>query len=686
MDEFDNGTPQDGLDLEEILKEFGRMPPPEDGEEEEFVRIWDGTVPEPAPEAQSGDTVRLDAVVRAVREQEELDGDDDGTIRFTLPGQGDDGADPEPVPVVYTPPEDVTEPFSEGWEPEYEDPISDYIPPEPIVFRPKNRLRELKKKLVEGPERRYYELEEMGLGKLHAAVFLSALVSVAAVGAVALYELGMVSPDRMRLLVFSQALMLLMSALLGSYQLLGGLGSLLRRRFTPDTLLVFSFLACCLDAVLALRQLRLPCCAAFCVHMTMSLWSAGQKRSTEMSQMDTMRKAIRLNSLVLTPDYYEGRPGYLKGEGQVEDFMDQYDLPSTPEKVISGYALAALFLALAGGIAAGVLQGMTQGLQVFTVALLVALPVSTHVAFSRPMMLLQRRLSRHGSVICGWQGVAGLSRPAAFPLTDTDIFPVGSTKLNGVKFYGSRTPDEVVSCAAALICADGGTIAPLMQQLLDSRGGRHYDVTELRSYPGGIGGIIHNEPVLAGTPAFMQSMGVEMPKGTKVNQAVYVSIDGELAGVFAVTYGRMKSAALGLTTLCAYRRLTPVMTTGDFMLTDGFLRAKFGINSRRIAFPDRAARAALAARQADPDTVALSMTTDEGLASLAYTVTGARAYHASAIAGTVVHLLGGILGLAIVGALVAVGAEHLLTSANILLYHLVWLVPGLLITEWTRAV
>ena len=41
----------------------------------------------------------------------------------------------------------MTEPFSEGWEPEYEDPISDYIPPQPIVFRPKNRLRELKGRL-----------------------------------------------------------------------------------------------------------------------------------------------------------------------------------------------------------------------------------------------------------------------------------------------------------------------------------------------------------------------------------------------------------------------------------------------------------------------------------------------------------------------------------------------------------
>ncbi len=687
MDELDNGIPQDGFSLEDILKEFGQLPPPEDGEDEEFVRIWDGVMPETLPDtpADPADTVRLEDVVRAVRANEDAD-PEDGTIRFTIPGQPDVDDEFPPVPVVMTPPEDGAEPFSEGWEPEYEDPISDYIPPEPIVFRPKNRLRELKKKLVEGPERRYYELEELGMGKLQAAIFLSLLVSAAAVAAVAMYELGMVGQNRMRLLIFSQALMMLFSALLGSYQLLGGVASLLRKRFTLDTLLLFSFLACCLDAIVCLQQLRLPCCAAFCVHITMSLWSASQKRSAEISQMDTMRKAIRLDSLVLTPDYFEERPGYLKGEGQVEDFMDHYAAPSGPERVLNGYALTALFLALAGSVAVGVLWGPALALQTFSTALLVAVPVSTHVSMSRPMMLLQRRLSKHGSVICGWQGVVGLSQKACFPLSDTDIFPAGATKLNGVKFYGSRTPDEVVACAAALICADGGTIAPLMQQLLDSRGGHHYDVTELRSYPGGIGGIINDEAVLAGTPAFMQSMGVEMPKGTKVNQAVYVAIDGELAGVFAVTYAKIKASAVGLTTLCAYRRLMPVMVTGDFMLTDGFLRSKFGINSRRIAFPDRAIRAELAQRQPDPETVALSMTTREGLAGLAYTVTGARALRSSAIAGAVIHLLGGILGLVIVAALVAVKAEYLLTSANILLYQLVWLIPGLLITEWTRSV
>lgn len=683
MDEKETHSDQEEFSLEDILKEFAGLPAGEtDWELEEDVAIWDGAVPaEPRQSsAVPEDTVRLDEITEAVKKLETSV--QEGTRRFAPVKEPEPEEAPPAVPVH----EEKVEPFSEAWEPEYEQPMGQYIPPEPIVFRPKSRLQELKHKLIEGPEKRYYELAERGLGKLQAAIFLNLLVALLAAGSTAMYALGLVQPERIRLMVFGQFLALLLSALLGSYQLMEGFGDLLRKQFSLNTLLLFSFIACCADAILCLRQVRVPCCAAFSLNMTMSLWSAYQKRNTEMGQMDTMRKATRLDSVVSSPDYYEGRPGFLRGEGQVEDFMDTYNLPSRGEKILSVYALAALLVSAGIGITAGLMHSLHMGIQVFCTSLLVAAPATAFITLSRPMALLERRLHKHGAVICGWQGVLGMSQAAAFPLTDTDLFPAGSAKMNGVKFYGSRNPDEVVAYAAALVTADGGSMAPLFSQLLESRSGYHYDAENLQSYPDGIGGEVNEEAVLAGTLAFMQSMGVEMPEGTRVNQAVYVAIDGQLSGVFAVTYSKVKSSAVGLTTLCAYRGLTPVMVTGDFMLTESFLRGKFGVNTRRIAFPDRKVRAALSERVPEEGAPVLALTTREGLAGAAYAVTGSRALRSAGIAGITVHLIGGILGLLIMLTLAIVGADNLLTPANILLYELIWMIPGLLITEWTRSV
>jgi len=54
--------------------------------------------------------------------------------------------------------------------------------------------------------------------------------------------------------------------------------------------------------------------------------------------------------------------------------------------------------------------------------------------------------------------------------------------------------------------------------------------------------------------------------------------------------------------------------------------------------------------------------------------------------GLVVHIMGGALGLLIMAALAFLGSVHLLTPIHILLYQLVWIIPGFVVTMWTRAI
>lgn len=666
--------------LEDILKEFGDDSQiPTSDESLEDILIWgqESTRPTPKGSQPQQDTVRLDEITRAVRSQR---GATQDTVAFTPVGEQEEAFVP-PVPA-----EPQVEPYSDEWEPEYEEPMGEYVPPQPIMFRPKSRLGELKRKLIAGPEKRYYELSEQGMGKLQLALLGSLLVAILAISTTVLSGLGLLGEDRLKFVVFCQFLSLLLSALLGSYQLMEGFGDLVRKRFSLNSLLIFSLIACLADAILCLGQLRVPCSAAFCLNMTMSLWSTYQKRNTELGQMDTMRKAIRLDSVVSVPDYHEGRPGFLRGEGQVEDFMDHYQDASGTEKTMNVYALVVLSVSVVIGIAAGVMHSITLGLRAASAVLLLAVPCTSYIALSRPAAVLERRLHHLGAVICGWRGVKGLSSPGFFPLSDEDLFPSGSVKLNGVKFYGSRSSDEVVAYAAALMEACGGVMAPLFTQLLESRNGYHYEANGLRRYPGGVGAEVDGEAVLAGSLTFMQEMGVELPQGTRVSQAVYVAIDGTLCGLFAVAYQKVKLSAVGLHTLCAYRRLTPVITAADFMLTESFLRNKFGCNTRRMAFPEQKIRTELAEKTVGEGNPALALTTREGLAGAAYAVTGARALRSASIAGVVVHMLGGILGLVMMLLLGLLGAEYLLTPMNFLLYELLWMIPGLLITEWTRSI
>ncbi len=672
MDEKELQTGEDTQEfsLEDIMKEFADEPAeaPEAQIPEEM--------PEEAPDPLPQETIRLDALETAEEQTPQVSGD---TIRMDVMEPQEEA--PAPAPQAQP----VQEPFTGQWEPEYEQPMGEYIPPRTIQFRPRSRIKELKAKLVAGPEKRYYALSEKGLGKLQAAMFLMLLVVLLSAGSTVMYAMDMVRPERLRLMIFGQFLAMLVSALLGCQQLIDGTADLFKGRFSLNTLLVFTFIACCADGVLCLQQLRIPCCAAFSVEITMALWAAYERRNTELGQMDTLRKATHLDGIHMSSDYYEGKKGFLRSQGEVEDFMDHYAAPSKPEKVLSWYALIALVASVVIGGVAVVFHGLGTGVQVMAVCMLSAVPGSMFVTLTRPMAVLEKKLHDMGAVLCGWKGVEGLCGKAVFPIGYEDLFPVGTAKMNGVKFFGSRPTDEVVAYATALVAANDSGLAPVFTQVLDSRNGRHYDVEDFRLYDnGGIGGIVCDEPVLVGPMSFMKEMGVDVPEGLKVHQAICVAVDGELCGVFAPSYENARTSAVGLAALCSNRGLRPIVTCDDFLLTESFVRSRFGVKPRKVLFPELGQRQALRQKASDEGKPALALSTREGLASFACSVSGARALRTASRMGVAVHILGGVVGLAIMAVLTVLGALELLTPANVFAYQLVWMIPGLLITEWTR--
>ena len=682
------------FDLEDILKEFGDHPesgkPSEPAGQMPELRFDDEAAETEPEEPAVSDTPEIDPVEAVLADTPEMD-----PVEAILADTQNFGTLQEPeVPEATDEPTIVVDLSGElpgedsppsVAEPAFE--VEEEFIPAPIVFTPRSRLKELKKQLVAGPERRYYELSEMGVGRMQAALLLNLLVVLICAGVTAMFALGMVPENRMKLVIFSQVLAMLVSALLGSNLMLDSLGDLLKGRFTVNTLLTLTFAACLIDSVFCLQELRVPCCAAFSLEMTMALWARLQKHNTEMAQMDTMRKAVRLHGIVRVENYYEGKDGLLRKEGEVSDFMETYQKMPSPEIIQSIYAVLSLLVCIGISVFAGMLHGLSMGVQILSTSLLVAVPASFFVSISRPMAILEARLHMVGTVLCGWEGVKDLCGKAVFPISDLDLFPQGSTKLNGVKFYGNRNPDEVVSYTTSVIHMAGGGLVPVFDQLLKSRNGSVYPVHDFRNYgDGGIGGEVDGQPVLVGTMGFLQDMGVEIPEGTMVAQAVYAAVDGELCAVYAISYAKMRSAAAGLVTLCGYRKLKPLKLSGDFMLTEGFLRAKFNVKTSRIAFPDRDTCQRLQKHPIDPDEPVLALTTREELVSAAYAITGARALRQATKLGVIIHLIGGTLGLIIMLVLGYLGSTELLTPANILLYQLIWAVPGLLVTEWARIV
>ena len=594
----------------------------------------------------------------------------------------DEAAEAPPIPEPSSQPEEFLEPA----QPEAQA-AQDKEPPKTIPLERSAKLRELKRKLVAGPEKRYYSLSEQGIGRLQISMILNFIILLLCGIAIVLYSRDMVPASRNKLMIFSQVLALMVSGLLGCGLMMDGIGDLFRLRYSLNTTLAITFLACMADAWFCLDEQRVPYCAAFVLEMSAAMLAEYNRRTTEMAQLDTMRKATSLTSLVKEPQFYEKRAGILRGQGDVEDFMETYKRASGPEIVQRVYAFVALLACIGIAVLTYLLHGTSMAVKIFSTSLLVSAPAGYFVALTRPASLLERRLHMVGAVICGWQGVKKLCGRAVIPLRDKDLFPRGSTKLNGIKFYSDRPSAQVVSYTASLIFAAGGGLVPLFRNLLVSRSGTEYKVESFQDYGrGGIGGEVNGEPVLLGSLEFLQEMGVEIPQGTMVNQAIYVSIDGQLAAVIAISYAKMRSASAGLVSLCGCRKLKTLLLAGDFMMTDSFIREKFSIRTRRLILPPKEERAELASRKADPEADVLALVTRDDLISTAYAITGAMSLRTSCRLGSIIGIVGGIVGIVIMLSLSYLGTTELLTPARVILYQLIWMIPSLLATEWTRVV
>jgi hypothetical protein len=391
--------------------------------------------------------------------------------------------------------------------------------------------------------------------------------------------------------------------------------------------------------------------------------------------------------MVKTPDYFEGKAGILRGEGEVEDFMDHYAAPTGPEKLQGVYALLGLIASIAIAIFAAMQHGSAMGVQIFATSLLVAVPASFFISLTRPMAILERRLHMVGTVICGWKGVQTLCGKASFPVNDRDLFPLGAIKLNGVKFFGEREPEDVIACAAALMRENGGGLEPVFTQLLKSRGGPMLAVEELTLYPsGGVGGVMGGETMLMGTAKFLQEQGVTIPDDAMINQAVYFAVEQTLTAVFALQFSRTKASAGGLVTLGSCRKIRPLVLSNNFLLTPELIKEKFKVRTKRIDFPQRDVRRELEEIQPSEELIAAALVTQRNLSSAAYAVTGAKTLRSTCRVGMVLHIVAGVVGMLIMYALAYLGELELLSPLNILMYQVVWMLPALLITEWTRTV
>lgn len=454
-----------------------------------------------------------------------------------------------------------------------------------------------------------------------------------------------------------------------------------------DTLTALAALATLADAcTINLLQTRdgLPYSLVSVLALGLGLWGKYMKQMNLRTACRTAAAAKTPYLVTLDEEKWDGRAVFAKWSGTTDGFGSQIQGDDGAVRVFRPMsALLILACLLFSAISSVGRERAELFFWCLSAMLCAAASLSGTLAFSLPCRFLSRRLAGVGAALAGWEGIRRQAKDAGILLTDTDLFPPGSTALNGVKVFQNHPLDKVISVTATLIRDTGCGLDRTFHELLRSQGTVYRKAEDLRCYEGGASAVIRGEHILVGSASFMHMMEVTMPQGLNVKNAVFCAIEGELAGIFALSYALHATVRPSLSALID-NKISPILATRDFNLIPAMLRQRFKLPSEKMEFPEQSRRRALSDPKQSHNLPLVCVLCREGIGPLSETVVGAKRLYQATRINSILAAAGSVIGVVIAFYLTAQMAFGSLSVFNLLVFLLMWLVPTLLISGWVN--
>ena len=455
------------------------------------------------------------------------------------------------------------------------------------------------------------------------------------------------------------------------------------RGLRPTLLLGIAALFTAADCFRAATELRSPFTVVFGVLTMIFLWGEYDHGMAMTATLKVLRADTLAAGVSEVPEIGRDGRGLIRTQPDAERFMEKLETRDLTARILRVYTPTAAVCGAALTLLIGF--GLKQDLA-WTGALIFlgSIPAAGLLAYPRLFLLVSRRLAEADAALCGYHGAEVFGGDHSILIGDEDLFPAGSLTLNGFKIYNSN-PDRIIAYAAAAARSSASALDPVFDDLLVTHNGRHYIAETFRFYDsGGIGASIGEDVVLMGSLDFMRRMGVHMDKGAKVKQAVYLSLNGELAAVFAIRYAPPENLRKGLASIAANRHFKGILVTRTFLGTPGFLKAKFGIPAGTFLYPSTAERIRLSEAELKRTGAQGAILAKDSFSGFAQAAAAGRMLRSTSLCAAVLTVLNGVSGLLLTGVLAAIPALEAATALNLLLYCVAWLAPTLLLTVWGR--
>ena len=509
--------------------------------------------------------------------------------------------------------------------------------------------------------------------------------------------------NNMRLFLIANLVIVALAALFCCNVVGGGISALCRLRANSDSSAALAVLAVLIQGIVlavlpgsvtAYEQISLYFPVAVValffalVGKRMAVRRVERDFTTLMDDQDKYA-LVRIRDRELAREFARGLPPDADGVAcsAKVDFLTGFLNRSYSQDYSLAFTSIAVPICLLGAIVVAVVtffmadRALPVAVSAFAAVLCVCAPLSGAIVPNLMQNKMSKRLARQGALLAGYVSAEEYTDTNAVVISDRDLFPADSVMLHGMKVFAEKRIDEAILDAASVILSCGGILSGVFINMVGNNKRMLRAVDNLVYEDGmGISAWVDGKRVLIGTQELMRMHDIDCPSrdfearyARDGRQVLYIANSGELSAMFVVSYNAspdIMDAMAGL----ARRGTSLIIYTTNPNVTPELIASVFSYKRTQVRILPMKLHPEYAWLTKDRPRVAAGGLHAGGLSGVLALLDAAAAVRNSVMGGTVIQLIGTIVGYGLVAFMSFTNSLKLASYAMLLLFGLAWLV------------
>ncbi|MGN0625116.1 MAG: hypothetical protein ACI4I8_02510 [Oscillospiraceae bacterium] len=366
--------------------------------------------------------------------------------------------------------------------------------------------------------------------------------------------------------------------------------------------------------------------------------------------------------------------------GFLTRFLEQSYEPDSSEGLFRIIApMIALCSLVVGGVSYYLTRDIFTALTTFSAVVCIASPVTATLYANYPMRRAQKSLSKEGAQLTGFEAVDTFSAINGVTVDASELFPSDNVLLHNIKMFEKRRIDEAILDASSALCSFDGTIKNVFMKIIQGKMEILKKVENLVYEEGmGLSAWVDGKRVLIGNSALMRHHEIYTPSAdyeakyrTGGRELIYLSNSGELTAMFVVSYQPDPQIAQELYEL-ERKGIGLIVRSTDPNLTAEKIAQVYDLPVEMVHVIPAKLHSDFDILTSQKDTAPSGLSFTGGAASLFHGVTAAVSVKSAIAMGTVLQIVGILLGYGIMTVFTLLGAMQNVNGLAVVAFQLLW--------------